>query len=155
MVRSVRGSAIALVLVACGGARPEPAKPVDDEEHETERGAIPDDVVGPPNVAWQDLDHKQRAAFMKRVVLPTMKPLFVAFDPKKFRNFDCATCHGHDRDFRMPNPGLFVLPAHLETLDKPAWLKFMASEVKPEMAKLLGLPETAFACSRCHTVTGG
>ena len=150
MVSVVRvvASGLLMLTIACGGTR-------HVEEHETERGAIPEDVVGPPNVPWQELDHEQRKKFMKRVVLPTMKPLFVAFDPKRFRDFDCTTCHGdRTRDFKMPNPKLFVLPERPEeTLpeDKRAWLMFMTSEVEPEMAKLLGLPTpTAFACRSCH-----
>jgi len=168
-----------IAAVACGGRQPAPvsagrAEADHDEEHEVERGAIPEDVMGPPKVAWSELDHRQRAVFMKRVVMPTMKPLFVAFDPKTFRDFDCTTCHVSDRDFQMPNPRLFVLPARpRQTLaaDKAAWLTFMTSEVEPEMAKLLGLPEAdpdrasgpppvsrgaplpspALGCTSCHT----
>jgi hypothetical protein len=42
---------------------------------------------------------------------------------------------------------------------KPRWMKFMAEEVKPQMAALLGLREfdpkapdpKAFGCKGCHT----
>lgn len=132
------------IVLACGGRQAT-------EEHEVERGQIPEDVVGPPNVPWRELDHAQRAKFMKRVVLPTMKPLLQAFDPVEFRNVTCTTCHRKGGDFRMPNPALYALPAQPEQVpaDKAAWLKFMTSEVRPEMAKLLGLPERDFGC-RCH-----
>jgi hypothetical protein len=165
---------IPLVLAACGGpqtkpvAQPEHEHEQEAEEQETERGAIPDDVVGPPKVSWKELDHAQRVTFMKRVVLPTMKPLFVAFDGKKFHDVTCATCHGEahvkDHTFQMPNPELFVLPDRPDRFQqlaqqKQEWVKFMSSEVKPEMAKLLGLPEldpahadpSAFGCKNCHT----
>jgi len=142
MVCGVRASLIVFVVVACGGRHPEV---------EGERGQIPDDVVGPPNVPWSELDHEQRAKFMRRVVVPTMKPLFQAFDPTRFRTFQCTTCHRRGGDFHMPNPALFALPARPEQMpaDKAEWVKFMTSEVRPEMAKLLGLSESEFGC-RCH-----
>jgi len=145
----VRASlAVFLLVAACGGSQ----HPVEPEEQETERGQIPDDVVGPPNVAWKDLDRSQRKRFMERVVVPTMRPLFAGFDGKRFADFGCKTCHGRGHDFKMPNPELFALTPTVET-DKPAFFKFMTSEVKPEMAKLLGLSETDFACTTCHPRT--
>ena len=143
MVYAVRASVVVIALVACGG-RQAP------EEHEVERGQIPEDVTGPPNVPWSELDHAQRAKFMKRVVLPTMKPLLQAFDPVTFHDVTCTTCHRKGGDFRMPNPALFKLPPPEQMpADKASWVKFMASEVRPEMAKLLGVPESDFGC-RCH-----
>jgi len=132
-------------VIACGGRQ------TATEEHEVERGSIPDDVVGPPKVPWSELDHKQRAKFMKRVVVPTMKPLLQAFDPVAFREVTCTTCHRKGGDFQMPNPALYKLPTEPDQIpaDKASWVKFMASEVKPEMAKLLGLTEAEFGC-RCH-----
>jgi hypothetical protein len=53
-------------------------------------------AVGPPEVAWKDMTYKQKRAYMKDAVLPTMKPIFQAFDAKEFKKFDCATCHGKD-----------------------------------------------------------
>jgi hypothetical protein len=144
-------------LAACGGGRPAPAEPKpdrDDDEGEQERGSIPDDVEGPPKTAWKDLDRAHREKFMAAVVVPTMKPLFVAHDATKFQDFGCAACHGggaKGHTFAMPNPELFALPADLATA-KPEWVKFMTSEVEPEMAKLLGLPEgSGFSCKNCHT----
>jgi hypothetical protein len=170
-----RSIMLAMLLAACGSRQAKPVTEHDErngehegeEEQETERGAIPDDVVGPPKVAWKDLDHEQRVTFMKRVVMPTMQPLFVAFDGTKFHDFTCATCHGDarvkDGKFTMPNPDLLVLPEAPEAFQKiaeqkPEWVKFMATEVKPEMAKLLGIAEFdpahpdpgAFGCRRCH-----
>lgn len=110
---------------------------------------------------------EQKGKYMGAVVMPRMKELFVAFDSKEFGNFSCGTCHGNDakeRQFKMPNPNLPVLPgdeAGFGALmkDHPDVMKFMAEKVKPEMAKLLGMPErgpnnhepTAFGCTHCHT----
>src|SRR4051812_11958538 len=68
-------------------------------------------VVGPPEAAWQDMTRVQRGRYMKAVVLPAMKELFVGFDPKAFANFNCGTCHGpgvDDGSYKMPNPAIFV-----------------------------------------------
>ena len=171
---------------ACGGgntASPPPAAPVASESAAATSAApatssaapaassaapTADKVVGPPDVKWADMDKKQRGKYMAMVVLPKMRDLFTEFDPKAFATVTCATCHGKDakeREFKMPNPGLFVLPsapAEFGKLmkDKPTWVKFMGEKVKPEMAKLLGKepfdmknpkPGT-FGCADCHTM---
>jgi hypothetical protein len=128
--------------------------------------AAPEKVVGPPDVAWQDMTRVQRGRYMKAVVLPAMKELYVAFDAKTFADFSCATCHGpgvDDGTYKMPNPKIFVLPATQEGFGKlarakPAWVQFMGGKVKPKMAALLGLPEfdpaqpnrPAMVCHSCH-----
>jgi len=113
-------------------------------------------VTVPKNAKWAELDHDQRAKFMAQVVVPKMKPLFQAFDPKRFAEFDCRTCHGEGAEhdvFRMPNAQLFALPKTSEGFDalatkKPRWVKFMTDQVKPEMTRILGMP--ALACETCH-----
>jgi hypothetical protein len=65
----------------------------------------------------------------------------------------------------MPNPQLPVLPATAEGFEAlgkkhPEAMKFMTTQVKPEMAKLLGEKEMdpnnpqagGFACMNCHTM---
>jgi hypothetical protein len=173
MMRTMyRLSFVLLVAAACGGSTPKPAEPSAGSAAEpaatSGSAAEPSEqVVGPPAVAWKDMTKQQRGKYMGKVVMPKMKPLFQAFDPKGFADFNCATCHGagaKDHSFKMPNPDIFVLPAtpaEYQALakDKPDWMKFMASQVKPEMAKLLGVPEwepdhpdpNAFACFQCHT----
>ena len=42
-------------------------------------------TVGPPEVAWKDMTFAQKKAYMKAAVEPTMKPIFQAFDAKKFK----------------------------------------------------------------------
>jgi hypothetical protein len=66
----------------------------------------------------------------------------------------------------MPNPDIFVLPGTVEEFqalmkEKADWMKFMGGQVKPEMAKLLGMKDfdpahpdpEAFGCTGCHTST--
>ncbi|MBX5484072.1 MAG: hypothetical protein IRZ16_19785 [Myxococcaceae bacterium] len=129
------------------------------------------EVVGPPQVAWKDMTPEQRGRFMKAKVMPKMKPIFQAFDAKEFADFTCASCHGknaRDRQFHMPNPEIFALPASEEAFkpvmeQKPEWVKFMAEQVTPAMAELLGRepfnPQApkpdAFSCGACHTTEGG
>jgi len=126
-------------------------------------------AVGPPEIAWKDMTYAQKKAYMKAAVTPTMKPIFQAFDAKKFKSFDCTTCHGHDgadRKFKMPSNDIHPLPntpegfqAKLKTEPTwPKWTEFMAKQVEPAMGKLLDVPvfdpkkpvEGAFGCAKCH-----
>jgi mono/diheme cytochrome c family protein len=126
-------------------------------------------VPGPPEVAWKDMTYAQKKAYMKDAVQPTMKPIFQAFDGKKFKTFNCATCHGQDgaeRKFKMPSNDIHPLPntpeafqAKLKTEPTwPKWTEFMAQKVEPAMGKLLDLPvfdpknpvKGAFGCANCH-----
>lgn len=158
-------------LVACGGGKssaPPPASP----EPIAEPAPAPEPegpVVGPPEVAWKDLTVEQKKAFMKAKVVPTMQPLFAGFEPEEFgQKFDCTSCHGAralEGKFEMPNPDLPKLPSTKEgfaklAADEPKALEFMATQVKPTMAKLLGLPEFnpaepdkgGFGCHACHVM---
>lgn len=126
-------------------------------------------VVGPPQVAWKDMTYDQKHAYMKAAVVPTMKPIFQAFDAKKFRTVNCVTCHGEDgaeRKFKMPSNDIHPLPNTKEGFEAklkteptwPKWTEFMAQKVEPAMGKLLNIPvfdpkkpvEGAFGCNRCH-----
>ena len=126
-------------------------------------------VVGPPEVAWKVMTYAQKKTYMKTAVTPRMKTVFQGFDAKKFKTFDCETCHGKDaagRKFKMPSPDIHPLPnkpegfqAKLKTEPTwPKWTKFMAEEVEPAMGKLLAVPvfdpkkpvEGAFSCAACH-----
>jgi hypothetical protein len=123
-------------------------------------------VVGPPTVAWSAMSKEQKKEFMKAVVAPRMRDLFVAYDGTRYSNFSCTTCHGDsatDGSFKMPNPKLPVLPNSPDGFkklltDKPEMMEFMGKKVKPTMAQLLGVPEfnpetrTGFGCMECHTM---
>jgi len=126
-------------------------------------------AVGPPQVAWKDLTYDQKKAYMKEAVVPAMKPVFQAFDAKKFKVVDCRTCHGKDgpeRKFKMPSNDIHPLPntgaafeAKLKTEPTwPKWTEFMARKVEPAMGKLLAVPvfdpkkpvKGTFSCGNCH-----
>lgn len=110
---------------------------------------------------FDKLSHEEKMDFMKKQVVPTMKPLFQEFDPKKYANFGCKTCHGKDpvkAKYRMPNGGLTKLDfAKLkEGKQSPKAAEWMGKVVKPTMAKLLQMSEyteenpTGFGCLHCH-----
>lgn len=126
-------------------------------------------VVGPPQVAWKDLTYDQKKAYMKTAVVPVMKPIFKAFDAKKFATVNCATCHGNDgtdRKYKMPSNDIHPLPNSKEGFEAklkteptwPRWTEFMSQKVEPAMGKLLGMPvfdpkkpvEGALSCNNCH-----
>lgn len=113
------------------------------------------------------MDGKQREQFMKDVVLPKSKELFVAFDAK-FADMNCKTCHGdgaEDGSFEMPNPKIKPLPNSEEGFmawiakepDEGRWAGFMAQKLEPAVAEMLGEkpfdPKTKtgeFGCANCH-----
>jgi hypothetical protein len=127
-------------------------------------------VVGPPQIAWKDMTYGQKKAYMKAAVAPAMKPIFQAFDAKKFKDVDnCAMCHGKDgpeRKFKMPSNDIHPLPNTPEAFQAklkaeptwPKWTEFMVQKVEPAMGKLLDVPtfdpkkpvKGAFSCGNCH-----
>jgi cytochrome c553 len=130
-------------------------------------------VVGPPQVAWKDMTYAQKRAYMKSAVVPRMKPVFQAFDPKVFSKVTCETCHGKDgaeRKYKMPSNDIKPLPGTPEAFQAklkseptwPKWTDFMAHKVEPEMGKLLDVQlfdpqkpvKGAFGCANCHKIEG-
>jgi cytochrome c553 len=120
----------------------------------------------PATIDWQHMDKAQKKKYMKEKVLPEMKVAFIHFDGKKYAKVSCGTCHGEGAvkgTFKMPNPELPKLPStpagFKELFDKkPKVSQFMATEVKPKMAALLGLQQMTpdnpkgFGCTHCHEV---
>ncbi len=126
-------------------------------------------TVGPPEVAWKDMTFKQKKAYMKTAVTPTMKPIFQAFDAQRFKKVTCVTCHGADgveRKYKMPSNDIHPLPGTPEAFQAklkaeptwPKWTEFMVQKVEPAMGKLLDVAvfdpkkpvEGAFSCNNCH-----
>jgi hypothetical protein len=154
--------AFAALLAACAESQPAAPRPTAGAP-----GAAPTaaPVVGPPEVAWDAMSKDQRKEYMKAVVMPKMKEIFVAFSADHYAEMNCATCHGdgaNDGGFKMPNPKLPALPTTPDGFkklmtDKPQVTQFMATKVKPQMAQLLGMEEftpehqSGFACYACHT----
>jgi hypothetical protein len=142
------------VLAACGSPSAPPQTP-----------AQPVQPAKP--VTWKDMDATQRETFMKEVVMPKTKELFVAFDPK-YQSMDCKTCHGDgatDGTFEMPNPKIKPLPntpeAFMAWVSKDAeagrYAQFMSEKLEPLMGELLQIsvfdPQTKtgeLSCSTCH-----
>lgn len=127
------------------------------------------ETAAPAPAAWKDMNYQQKKAYMKKAVVPAMKPIFQAFDAKKFKTVNCETCHGADgadRKFKMPSNDIQPLPnseagfkAKLAAEPTwPKWTDFMANKVEPAMGKLLDVPvfnpkkpeKGAFSCGNCH-----
>ena len=101
---------------------------------------------------------------MKDVVTPKMSALFRAFSPHTYARMDCGTCHGARAaggHFAMPNPDLLLSTgdAKIAWTDKADRVdRFMAREVDPTMARLLGQRSydaavgTGYGCFGCHSV---
>ena len=129
--------------------------------------AAPAKSAGAKKIDWEKMNKDERKKYMKTVVAPEMKKVFVAFD-KKYSNMSCPTCHGEGAEkgtFKMPNPKLPKLPQPTDKAGfmalmnkKPEVTRFMGTKVKPTMASLLGLPEwtperqapNGFSCYNCH-----
>jgi hypothetical protein len=126
-------------------------------------------VVGPPQLAWKKMTYEQKRAYMKAAVMPAMRPVFQAFDAKKFETFKCETCHGADgaaRKYKMPSNDIHPLPNSKEGFEAklkteptwPKWTEFMSQKVEPAMGKLLDIPvfdpkkpaEGTLSCANCH-----
>ena len=115
-------------------------------------------------INWDAMDKAAKGKYMKDVVMPKMKEVFTAFDPK-YSDMKCTTCHGSaamSGSFAMPNPELPKLPEDMAKFKEiaakhPKVTEFMVKEVKPQMAKLLNEPEwtpetkAGFGCFACHT----
>ena len=116
-----------------------------------------------PDVPFDQLDHDQRIEFMKQKVVPEMKRIFQSHDASDFAGFGCVTCHGDqakEGHFDMPNPKLPKLNFGDMSKFKKEDVEWMEKEVKPAMARILGVPEYSkdnpkgFGCPACHTLEG-
>lgn len=160
--RPARALAAAAVFALMGC--PTGSAPTQPELAPESVAAAKPTYPGPPK-AWSAMAPRERGQYMKDVVLPTMKTLFQAHDPKNFADFGCENCHGLEpqlRHFQMPNPELYALyptghPAQQQLVGrKREMATFMFNTVVPAMQQLLGQepynPQThaGFSCFSCH-----
>jgi hypothetical protein len=161
-MRSMRTLLASMVfLAACGGSSHSPATTTTQPAGGEGSGSAAAAVL--PDVPFDKLEPMQKAEFMKQKVMPAMEPIFKNHDATKYAQFGCQTCHGEGvekHEFKMPNPKLPVLDFKDMSKYKPEDLKWMGDEVKPTMAKILGVPEhtkdnpNGFGCLECHTAAG-
>lgn len=157
--------------LACGRSQPPaaPAEGTDPTATGDAPGTADAPITGdapPPaetSVKFKDMNHDERLQLMRSVVVPEMTIVFQGHDAEHFAEVNCATCHGPGAgkgEFEMPSEALPKLPAHgafqalKETNGK--MVEFMAMQVVPKMASLLGEepfdPATGngFGCYDCH-----
>ena len=176
---TTRLAAAALLLLTACASSPDTADTVDRIEAPVEETApaeeapatetpaeeAPATEAEAPEKKWHELKGRERGAFMKNVVTPTMGALLKQMNAEEFAEVDCKTCHGKDPKavkFKMPSPDLHKLDpsdnfAH-EKADHPEEVKFMMEVFTPKMVELLGEkpydPATGegFGCFSCHTM---
>jgi hypothetical protein len=136
-----------LAAIACEHAPPVAPKPAADER-------------------WDAMSKERKLAYMKETVMPRMKAIFVAYDPHCYAEMRCETCHGEGaeaRGYAMPSADQLLEPTPWNTTSARAesapseFDAFMAKDVAPEMARLLGRPFVPSArsgegCFACHAV---
>jgi len=140
---------LVLALALCGCA---PAAAYRAPSAEVERQ--------PP---WESLSWEQRHDRMTWVVHPQMARLFQSFRATAAPELTCRTCHGADAEqaaYKMPRGLPRLDPARLPdpngSQPDARIAKFMAEQVTPTMADLLGVdrfdPRTGrgFGCFGCH-----
>jgi hypothetical protein len=150
-------STVVALVVGCAGQIP--AASTDERPPDAEGGGPLEAEEMPPLEPlapgeWQSLSFDARKQFMREVVMPTMRPLFVEADAERFERFSCSSCHGQgagDGTFAMPSSDLPALggpPTAMDDERKQRVVEFMRTSVKPKMAELLG--ESELRCSTCH-----
>lgn len=150
MVQDMR--TLLLVLVACQHA---PA---------LSPSTVPLPPVGPNTMGWPAWSHEKKLEYMQRTVMPAEREIFARFEPLRFADMTCATCHGQgarDGSYKMPNPDLPHIVGgkggfeELATV-QPETVRFMQKVVGPETAHLLGYSpfdmeqHVGFSCYQCH-----
>jgi hypothetical protein len=153
LAQSARGPWLICLASACAGASGS-ARPASTG------GAAPD--------GWAPLSWEDRHDTMTFAVLPNMARTFQRFHRTKDPEMTCRTCHGPDAEkvaYAMPH-GLPALdPAHMPSLSsdptEAKTARFMAEEVAPQMAEILGVPpydpstKKGFSCFNCHPARVG
>lgn len=116
-----------------------------------------------PDKPWADMSYQEREWYMIAKVHPISQELFLNYDDTRYAQFECVPCHGEDgkaKKYKMPSDHLGPLPdpkseKFADILDSPLG-EFMAEQVTPVTARLLGLPTydaatgQGFGCFACH-----
>jgi hypothetical protein len=155
-----RARSILLTLAITAGCAP-PAARVPMAARAPAMPAIPPDAPRPGE--WATWSHDQKLAYMKSGFMVAERAIFAAWEPVRYRDLSCRTCHGPgvDDGYRMPNIELTRPIRGVEgfrelAAQEPEVLRFMQKAVVPATARLLGLPEfdmtahTGFGCWQCH-----
>ncbi len=126
--------------LACGGG---------DGDDGGDSGAT--EEVNDEPVDYDEMNQYEKFAYMGTDVQPVMTELFQAFDPDRYADFSCATCHpqgSEDGTYAMPDPGL--MPLRDEDFPYTSDIgRFMNEEVLPANQDLLG-PTDGGPCLKCH-----
>jgi hypothetical protein len=145
-------------LCACSPTKPAAIPP-------NTQGPAPSALVAVPRFGeWANWSHEKKLEYMRATVEVTEKALFTRYDPLRYANFTCKTCHGSgalNGTFRMPNPELPKWPGGPDAFKKllerdPRMLKFMQQVIVPVTARLIGVQEfdfathSGFSCFQCH-----
>jgi hypothetical protein len=148
---------------SAGPAAPAAAAPDAAAPSGEATAAGPPPPPGPGE--WDKWSKDEKRDYMKAAVMPKMGALFHDFDSKKYEQTKCVLCHGSgakNGTFKMPNSELPKLPTapadFMKVREKsPKMFDFMAQEVVPTMAALVGekpfdpKTKTGFGCFECHT----
>jgi hypothetical protein len=131
--------------------------------------SIPLPAGAPGPGEWATWSHEQKLAYMKAGFLEAERAVFASWEPVRFKELTCRTCHGpgvDDGTFRLPNPDLPHLYPGAEGFQElaahePEVLAFMQKRLVPETARFLGIPafdfeaHTGFSCYQCHVRQNG
>jgi hypothetical protein len=111
---------------------------------------------------WQEMTQDERMEHMAAVVMPRTQAVFQGYDPKRFADFSCTTCHGGgagNGSYEMPNPALPELDASnlykQHRKESPEMVKLMWKELEPAMGEALAMTYGfggAVSCDSCHIV---
>jgi len=96
--------AVSLALTACGGSSTNETTSNGTGTGDTGGGEttasanedpanippLPSDISGPPT-PWAQMTPEQKGHYMAEHVVPTMQPLFQAYDAQRYADFGCQT----------------------------------------------------------------
>jgi hypothetical protein len=144
----------AFALVACEKAPAPTTTPAPGAE-------TPAADAPPPPSRFAEMNHDQKMEHMAKVVEPKMAVVFKAGDAARYEKFGCETCHvNHAPRPQDVLPKLKLSGDGFQKMmaEKPEVTKFMAEQVVPAMAEVMGEkpfdPTTGqgFGCAGCHAV---